>query len=185
MGLDDLKKNMSTLEQILAMTETDIKINVSVSETAKTKILKKFRQVATQCAIIAFVFTCLWIGNVTPDKLPNVYKAFISIMCAAASLWYIFLSSKLKKIDVASLTPAKLFSATKTIKILILSGEIVSLIALTVFFTMLLSKMVTLNLLAFYFIIATLCIGLALSLTYYLPQYLKLFRDLNSIKEGK
>ena len=40
MQLDELKKSMSTLDQLLAKTNTDIKINVSTSETAKSKILK-------------------------------------------------------------------------------------------------------------------------------------------------
>ena len=45
MKLDELKKNMSTLDQVLAKTNSDIKINVSASETAQAKILKKFRQI--------------------------------------------------------------------------------------------------------------------------------------------
>lgn len=41
MQLNELKKSMSTLEQVLAKTNSDIKIDVSTSQTAKTKILKK------------------------------------------------------------------------------------------------------------------------------------------------
>ena len=43
MQLNELKKSMSTLEQVLAKTNSDIEINVSTSQTAKTKILKKIR----------------------------------------------------------------------------------------------------------------------------------------------
>ena len=49
---------MSTLEQVLAKTDSDIKINVSASQTAKTKILKKIRQGFVSCIIIAVVFRC-------------------------------------------------------------------------------------------------------------------------------
>ena len=40
MHLDKLKKGMSTLEQVLAKTNSDIKINVAASETAQSKILR-------------------------------------------------------------------------------------------------------------------------------------------------
>ena len=41
MQLDELKKSMSTLEQVLAKTNTDIKINVSASEPRRPRYLKK------------------------------------------------------------------------------------------------------------------------------------------------
>ena len=53
MQLDELKKNMSKLDKVLDKTGSDIKINVAASETAQTKILKKFRQVMTNCAMLA------------------------------------------------------------------------------------------------------------------------------------
>ena len=60
MQLNELKKSMSTLEQVLAKTNSDIKINISTVQTAKTKILKKIRQGFVSCIIIAIVFTaCL------------------------------------------------------------------------------------------------------------------------------
>ena len=68
MKLDELKKNMSTLGQVLAKTNSDIKINVSSSETAQAKILKKFRQIMTSCAILAVVFTAMIIGGISPHK---------------------------------------------------------------------------------------------------------------------
>ena len=68
MQLNELKKSMSTLEQVLAKTNSDIKINVSTSQTAKTKILKKIRQGFVSCIILAIVFTAMALGNVSPTK---------------------------------------------------------------------------------------------------------------------
>lgn len=182
MQLDEIKKNISKLEQVLDKTNTDDLINVSVAETAQSKILKKFRIAMVNCAIPSIVFTCLWIGNISPEKLPNFYKAFISIMCGIAALWYLFLSMKLKRINIATITPAKLLSATTRIKILALSGEIIFGIAIVVFFTLLLIEMITLNQLVFYLIIVTLCLGIVISGVFFWPQYIRLFRDLNSVK---
>ncbi len=47
---------MSTLKQILAMTNSDITIDVSASENAQTKILKKYRQMFTATTVLAIVF---------------------------------------------------------------------------------------------------------------------------------
>ena len=40
MQLDELKKSMSTLEQVLAKTSSDININVEASETAQRRYSK-------------------------------------------------------------------------------------------------------------------------------------------------
>lgn len=182
MELEEIKKNMSMLDKALDKTNSDFKISVSVSETAQAKILKKIRQAIINNSIIFIVFTCLWIGNVSPEKLPSFYKAFICVMCGVATLWYIFIYLKLKKINVATFTPTKLFSATTEIKILVLTGEIIFGIALVIFFTMLLTQMATLNHLAFYLIIATLSVGLVYSTIFFWPKYIRLFRELNSVK---
>lgn len=63
MQLDELKKSMSTLEQVLTKTNSDIRINVSVSETAQSKILRKFRRSFTSCLILAVVFAAMIAGE--------------------------------------------------------------------------------------------------------------------------
>lgn len=183
MQLDELKKNMSTLEQILAMTNSDITIDVSASENAQTKILKKYRQMFTATAVLAIVFTLSWIGNMNPPTFPVHIRAFLVIYLGIASLWYVYMYFRIKKINVSRLTPAKLFSETTSIKIYALSGEVVSGIALAVFFTLFLSNLNTISSLAFYLCITTLVLALILSLCYFWPKYFKLFRDLNAIKE--
>lgn len=182
MQLTELKQNMSILDRMLAKTSADITVDVTASETAQSKLLKKFRQGIINNAVIAAVFACLWIGDVTPDKLPNLFKGFVSILTAIAAVWYLILFTRLKKIDIARLSPSKLLSATTTIKLLTLSGEVAFGIALAVFFTMLLTEMLATNLLAFWLIIATLVIALVWGIVYTVPRYVKLFGDLNSLR---
>ena len=63
MQLDEFKKSMSLLDQVLSQTSADIRINVSASQNAQTKILKKYRQAFTSCAVLAVVFVILWIAT--------------------------------------------------------------------------------------------------------------------------
>lgn len=182
MQLTELKQNISILDRMLAKTSADITVDVTASETAQSKLLKKFRQGIINNAVIAAVFACLWIGDVAPDKLPNLFKGFVSILTAIAAVWYLILFTRLKKIDIARLSPSKLLSATTTIKLLTLSGEVAFGIALAVFFTILLTEMLATNLLAFWLIIATLVIALVWGIVYTVPRYVKLFGDLNSLR---
>lgn len=183
MQLDELKKNMSTLEQVLAKTNSDITIDVSASENAQTKILKKYRQAFTSTAILTIVFALSWIGNVNSLAFPVHIRAFLVIYLAIASIWYIYMYFKLKKVDISRLAPAKLFSETTSIKLYTLSGEVVSGIALAVFFTLFLPNLSTISLLAFWLCVIALALSLILSISYFWPKYIKLFRDLNTIKE--
>lgn len=183
MKIEEIKKNLSVLDQVLSKSSVDIEINITQSQTAQSKILKKYRQFFTQSLILAIVFGCLWIGNVSSDKLPNLYKAFISIMSLLAGGWYMFLFFKLKNINISQLSPTRLFSETTTIKILTLTGEIFFGILLAVFFTLFLSEMSVSSPITFWLTIGTLIISLAISFIFILPKYLRLFHDLNSIKE--
>lgn len=182
MQLEELKKNMSVLDLVLAKTSSDIKVNIAASETAQHKILKKYRQAFMSNLVLAVVFSCLWIGNVDPVKLLNMYKAYIAVMCAAASAWYLFLFMRLRKVEISLLTPKSLFSETTKIKILTLSGEVFFGLLLTVFFTLFLSEMFVTNQLVFVLIVGLLSVSLVWSVVYVWPRYIKLFRDLNSIQ---
>ncbi len=182
MQLDELKKNMSTLDQILAKTQTEIKIDVKSSQTAQGKLLKHYRNSILANSILAIVFACQLPNPEFTTHLPKFYVAFIALIGAAATLWYIFLYMKLDKIKISQLSPTKLFSKTTKLKILTISGQMVSVVVLAVFFTLLLSHMLITNPLAFRLIIATLAFGLIWGAIYTWPRYIKLFRDLNSIK---
>lgn len=183
MQLDELKKNMSTLEQVLAKINTDIKINVSASETAQTKILKKFRMEFTVFLILAVVFAAAAIGNINPLSFPLYLKIYLSSVLAAAGLWYIYLYRRLKGINIATLTPTQLFSKTANIKLQTLSGEIFFGMCFVVLFTLLFPNAWAYNQKAFWAMAITLFIVIIFSALNYWPKYIKLFRDLNSIKE--
>lgn len=160
MQLEELKRDITVLEQLLAKTNSVIEVNVSASETAQGKILKKFRQSSVNGMILAVVFACLWIGNVSSSELPDMFKAFIVIQSLLAAGWYLYLYSRLRRVDISSLTPGRLFSETTKIKILTLSGEVFFGIVLTAFFTLLLSFLFGRNPLAFWLIIATIAVAL-------------------------
>ncbi|MDE6527757.1 MAG: hypothetical protein K2L78_01760, partial [Muribaculaceae bacterium] len=105
MQIKDLKNSMSALEEVLAKTSSEIRIDVGASESAQGRILGRFRQSAVSAGIIALVFTSLWIGNANPEGLPMLIKAFLSIYCAVAAGWYVFLYFRLRKIDISMLKP--------------------------------------------------------------------------------
>lgn len=183
MELDELKKSMSTLEQVLAKTNTDIKIDVAASETAQTKILKKIRQGFLSCLILAVVFAAGAIGGINPNSFPLGQKIYLVVYMLLGAGWYIFMYHKLRNINIAALPPAKLFSKTANIKMLMLSGEIFFIIGIVILFTMLFPTAWAFNRVGFWAMIITLVGAVIYSVLHYWPQYIKLFRDLNSIKE--
>lgn len=183
MELDELKKSMSTLEQVLAKTNTDIKINVSASETAKSKLLKKLRQSFTACLILAVVFAAMIAGGMSQLSFPLGLKIYLVVYLMLAGVWYMFLYLKLRRIDVAAVAPAQLFSKTANFKMLMLSGEIFFGIGVVILFTLLFPRAWDFNRVGFWAMIATLAAAIIFSVVHYWPQYIKLFRDLNSIKE--
>lgn len=183
MQLDELKKNMSTLEQVLAKTNPEIRINVAASETAKSKILKKFRQGFTGCLVLAVSFAAMAIANVSPQSFPDYLKIGMSICLALGAVWYAFMYRKLKRIDIAALPPAQLFSRTATLKLMVLSGELFFLICLAVFFTLLFQVAWTHNRIGFWAMTATLVYAIVAGILHYWPQYIRLFRELDYIKD--
>ncbi len=183
MQLDDLKKSMSTLDQVLAKTNTDIKINVLASETAKSKILKKFRQGFTSCLILSIVFAAMALGNLNPHSFPTYLKIYLVVYLLIGAIWYIFMYIKLKKINIATLSPRELFTKTAKIRLLMISGEVFCVIGITILFTLLLPNAWDFNRIGFWCVIGTLVVAIIYGIVHMGPQYIKLFRDLNSIKE--
>ncbi len=183
MQLDELKKSMSTLDQVLAKTNTEIKINVSASETAQTKILKKFRQGFTSCLILAIVFAAMALGNLNPHSFPRYLKIYLVVYLLIGAIWYIFMYLKLKNINIATLAPRELFSKTANIRLLMISGEVFSVIGIAILFTLLLPNAWEFNRTGFWCVIGTLIVAIIYGIVHMWPQYIKLFRDLNSIKE--
>ena len=182
MQIKDLKNSMSALEEVLAKTSSEIRIDVGASESAQGRILGRFRQSAVSAGIIALVFTSLWIGNANPEGLPMLIKAFLSIYCAVAAGWYVFLYYRLRKIDISMLKPVQLFSQVSVLKIMVLSGEIVFGIGLAVFFTLLVSERIISGTVVLFLFFGVLAMALSLGIFYFWPQYARLFRALTSLK---
>lgn len=182
MQLNELKKSMSTLDQVLARTTQDIKINVTESANAQMKLLKRFRQAYTSSAILAVVFAVMWITGVSIETFPSYMKAFLVIYLALATVWYVVLYLRLKRISIAELKPAQLFSKVAMIKLQTLSGEIVFGIGIAVFFTLFISERVISGTAVLCLFFGTLAFALAYGILYIWPQYIRLFRELTSIR---
>lgn len=183
MELNELKKSMSTLDQILAKTDSEIKIDKSYSETAKSKILKKFRQAFTSCLVLATAFMVMAVANYNPEAFPNYLKVGMSCCLVIGGIWYIFLYRTLNKINLAALAPAQFFSKTTRLKLMVISGEVFFLVCLTVFFVLLFQSAWTHSKTGFWAMAATLIFAIVAGLLHYWPQYIMLFRQLNSINE--
>lgn len=183
MQLDELKKSMSTLEQVLAKTNTEIQINISASKTAQARILKKFRQGFISCLVLAAVFASAIAGNINPTSFPVYLKIYLVVYLLLGAIWYSILYTKLKHMNIAVLPSAKLFSQTATLKLMVLTGEIVFGIGIAVFFTLLFPNAWQYNRLGFWAMVVTLLIAIVYNAIHFWPRYIKLFHELNSIEE--
>ena len=182
MQLDELKHSMSLLDQILAKTSVDVQINVSAAQTAQSKMLKNFRQGFTTCLVLAVVFAAAIAGGINPLSFPVGLKVYLVAYLLLAAIWYVFLYRRLKSIDIAALAPAKLISITSTLKLLALSGEVFFGIGIAVLFALLIPDIWAFNRIGFWAVIVALVFAIIYSIVHLWPQYIKLFRDLNTLK---
>lgn len=182
MQLNDLKKSMSTLEQVLAKTSPNIEINVSVSETAQSKILRKYRQELIVCLVLAAIFAFAAIVDINPLSFPRYLKMYLVAVLVIGAAWYGWMYRKLRGMDVASLAPARLFAQTATLRLHMISGELFLHIAMVVFFTLVLPEAWDYNRFSFWAVIIGLVAVIVYDIFHYYPKYICLFRDLNSIK---
>lgn len=182
MELDELKNRMATLEKVLDKSSSSAQINVK-SETAQTKILKKYRDASVSAGVIAVMFAVWWILNVEPEAFPTYLKAFLVIYLSLSCLWYIFLYSRLKRVNVAQMVPSQLCKAVTSIKIMTITGEVVLCVGVMVFMSLFLINLLTVKPFAFWWCCATLVGAVVWGIWYIYSQYLKLFRDMSSVDE--
>lgn len=183
MELDDIKNHISLVDEILSKTKVRIDIDIPVAETAQAGLLKRFRWNALKCFLLVLVFLFLPIGRNNPQAFPEVYKYFLAAYCFIGALWYFYLYFRLKKISICNSAPVKLFSQTTRLKLLALSGEIIFGVTIIVFLTLFLNNLYSINRFSFYLCLATVIVGLILA-PFIWKKYVRLFHDLNSIKEG-
>lgn len=179
MKLDDLKNTLSTLDKILDKTNSDIRIDISACETAQSKLLNKFWHAAESCIFIFLVFTVLIVMGYAPSKFSLSVNIFLDVFLLMGGLWYTFLYLKLRKINIATITPAELFSSTVKLKILMISGEtfFVTSFLMSIIYAWFSSPS------AIWSMGPSFVVVIIIGLFYRLPEYKKLFHDLNSTKE--
>lgn len=145
MNLDELKKNMSTLDDVLAeRKDAPIRLDTGTCNSAQHRIARLYRKNILMCGVLAVVFLVTGIGGVNEEIFPSGLKFFLSMILAISALWYTYLYSCTKKINVLSDTPMETMNKVATLRLSAMIGEMVLAICLTVFFTLLLSHLWTL-----------------------------------------
>ena len=140
MDLDELKKSMSTLDDVLARKNNDpIRFNTDMCNSAQSRIARQYRKNILMCGVLAVVFLLTGIGGVNEAIFPSGLKFFLSVYLGISALWYTYLYVRTKKINILSDTPIETMNKVAGLRLSALSGEIVLAICLTVFFTLLLS----------------------------------------------
>ena len=182
MELSDLKKDMSILEQVLAKSNEEITIDLSASETAQSKLAKVFQQNLRNCLLASIIPVVLLVSGSNTVNFPLYLKIFLLVYLLLGAGWYAFLLGRIKKINIITLTPISLLSATSKLKLNTLAGEIFFIIGLTVFFSLFLSNLWNFSPISFGLVIGTLVFGFTITLTFYVPKLRKIFNELGSIK---
>lgn len=183
MQLDELKKSMTVLDQVLAKTGSEIEIDVKTSRKAKSWLLRLYLADAIICLIVGLVFLSLITFDIYAPLLPGYIRIYVATFSITAALWYGFLYLKLRSMDVATLSPSEVISRTNRVKFLTLTGEIVFAIAIAVLFTMLFPFLLRHDVFAFRQMIVFLCIAFGWFLLSLLPKIIRSFRELNAIKD--
>lgn len=178
MELDELKRRMSKLDEVLSTKNSDIKIDVAASETAQAKLLGKFRKFSLSCLILAVVYSAMIAGGISPKRFSIGLNIGFVAYLLIGSIWYGFMYFKLKKIRIATLTPAKLFSKTANIRKLMISGELFFGIGILLLIFILYRYI---NPDVLWYMAVAFVIWLINSVRYW-PKYIKLFRELTGVK---
>lgn len=182
MQLDELKNSMTVLEQVLAKTNADIRINVSASATAQRKILKKYRFGAISCLVLSAIFTASAIFNINPESFPQGLKIYLIVLLAIATIWYHLMYIDLRKVNIATMLPAQLFAKTARLKLLLMAGEAVFTVGMAVFFALVFPHAWVFHRFGFWAMSVALPLVILYSILRTWPAYIRLFRELNTIK---
>ena len=173
---------MSVLEQVLAKSKEEFLIDILASETAQTKLAKVYKQNVRNCLLVSIIPVVLLVSGSNTGSFPLYLKIFLLVYLLLAASWYVFLWNKTEKINIISLTPISLLTATSKLKLYTLAGEIFFIVGLTVFFSLFLTNLWEFSPLSFGLVIGTLLFGITFTLTFYVPKLRKVFNELVSIK---
>ncbi len=182
MNLDQLKDSMSTLDEMLAQKGYNtIRLNTSTCNTAQKKIMKRYSQGALASLLIGAIFILQWQAGLGVDKFPFHLRIFLIIFLAISAVWYLFLYSKTKKINIFVSTPMQTVRQVASLRRYALVAEITLALAMTVFFTLFLSNLWNIKAASFWVIIAFLAIEVILFLAVFLPHIIRDFSNLTSM----
>lgn len=181
MNLDELKKSMSTLDDLLAEKSGDaINLNAATCTSAQSRVAKQYRKNIQMCSVLAVVFITLWISGTDDRSFPVAMKGFLGIYMAVAAITYWVLYRLIKKIQVVSSAPMTVMKQVASLRLYTLSAEILFAIILTVFFTIFLSNLWTLGTYTFWIVAGALLVNIIIAATM-LPKKIKDFRELTAI----
>ncbi len=181
MNLDELKKSMSSLDDVLAQKNSEpINFNIETCTSAQSRIAKQYRKGILNCGVLAVVFIILWLSGTDESVFPVAMKGFLGIFMAVAAIVYLLLYRFVKKIKLATSTPMQMMKQVASLRLYTLVAEIFFAIVLAVFFTVFLSNLWTLGTWTFWLVSGALAFCIIIALTM-LPKKIRDFRELTSI----
>ena len=181
MNLDELKKSMSTLDDVLAQKSNEpINFNTATCDSAQSRVAKQYRKVILNSSILAVVFTILWISGTDESAFPVAMKGFLGIFMAVVAVVYILLYRSIKKIKLATSTPMQMMKQVASLRLYTLVAEIFFAVVLAVFFTIFLSNLWTLGSYTFWLVAGALLVSLIIAFIM-LPKKIRDFRELTAI----
>lgn len=175
MQLDELKRRMSMLDDELAGTSDNVGIDISASETVKSKILKEYRKAIISGGTVSAVFAILWVASGIGTYLPAYILAYLVIYPLVAAAWYASMYVRLRKINIAELSPSVMLAKTASIRKMTVYGEIYLGLGGVVFVGLFIHYLIGAGKFSFWYIIAIVAIFIWSYRS--LPKYITLFRN--------
>ncbi len=181
MNFDELKKSMTTLDDVLAQKSSEpIKLNSKTCNSAQKKIMRSYRHGAFSTLIFAIVFPLAWRSGFGNDVFTIGIKIFLEAFMVVTTIWYSHLYLRTKKINILTGAPAQIMKQVASLRFYALTGEIVLGMACAVLFTLFLSNLWVVGRYRFWIVVAAIIIFIILLTTVYLPRSIKQFRDLTA-----
>lgn len=180
MNLNELKKSISTLDDVLAQkSSTTVNLNTATCDTAQKRVTKQYRKNIQMCAVLAVVFIVLWLSGTDNPTFPVAMKGFLGIYMAVAAMMYAVLYRMIKKIQIPSEDPMSVMKKVSTLRLYTLTTEIVLAIVLAVFFTIFLGNLWALGSYTFWLVSGALLVSVIIG-AIMLPKKIKDFRELTA-----
>ncbi len=181
MDLDELKKSMSTLDDVLAKRSGDsINFNIKNCTWAKSRIARQYRDSFLNCGILAVVFIGLWISGADQPYFPVAMKGFLGVFMALAAIVYVFLYRFLGKIKITSAAPMEVMRQVLSLRLYTLIAEIIFTVVLAVFFTIFLGNLWVLGSHTFWLVAGALFVNLTIA-AIMLPKKIRVFNELTAL----